>query len=167
MRLSLPEQLECLPAGDAAGERRCVPWRQCALPGYLSSADVVWNPSQDLRFGAHDGDDQLSSFVGVSPGQRYGSFAVDQSSDVSCIDRRQDLLFGLAHRVPAVKKKPPADNGRGLVMVEAAGQPVCLFRGRLDYAFTPISRPGAGRVIRGVVSSNPSAGSAAASSAGL
>ena len=52
-------------------------------------------------------------------------------------------------------------------MVEAAGQLVCLFRGRLDYAFTPIFRPGAGRVIRGAVASNPSAGSAAISSAGL
>ena len=32
-------------------------------------------------------------------------------------------------------------------MVEAAGQLVCLFRDRLDYAFTPASLPGAGRVI--------------------
>jgi hypothetical protein len=36
------------------------------------------------------------------------------------------------------KKKPPAVAGRGLVMVEAAGQLICLFRDRLDYAFTPV-----------------------------
>jgi len=38
----------------------------------------------------------------------------------------------------AAKKKPPAVAGRGLVMVEAAGQLICLFRDRLDYAFTPV-----------------------------
>jgi hypothetical protein len=38
----------------------------------------------------------------------------------------------------SAKKKPPAVAGRGLVMVEAAGQLICLFRGRLDYAFTPV-----------------------------
>ena len=63
-------------------------------------------------------------------------------------------------------------------MVEAAGQLVCLFRDRLDYAFTPAVLPGAERVIRpspesstadgrGGKASNPSAGSTAASSAGL
>ena len=63
-------------------------------------------------------------------------------------------------------------------MVEAAGQLVCLFRDRLDYAFTPAPSPGAERVIRslpnsspeirkGGKTSNPSAGSAAVSSAGL
>jgi len=53
------------------------------------------------------------------------------------------------------------------VMVEAAGQLICLFRDRLDYAITPISRSGAGRVIRAVLRPNPSAGSAVTSSAGL
>ena len=33
-------------------------------------------------------------------------------------------------------------------MVEAAGQLVCLFQDRLDYAFTPAELPGAERVIR-------------------
>ena len=64
-------------------------------------------------------------------------------------------------------KKPPTVAGRGLMMVEAAGQLICLFRGRLDYAITPIFRPGAGRIIRSIFASNPSAGSAAVSSAGL
>ena len=36
-------------------------------------------------------------------------------------------------------------------MVEAAGQLVCLFRDRLDYAFTPAVQPGAGRVIRAIL----------------
>ena len=35
-------------------------------------------------------------------------------------------------------------------MVEAAGQLVCLFRDRLDYAFTPAGQPGAERVIRAI-----------------
>jgi hypothetical protein len=63
-------------------------------------------------------------------------------------------------------------------MVEAAGQLVCLFRDRLDYAFTPAQSPGAERVIRSLAKSspesgkggrtpNPSAGSADVSSAGL
>ena len=33
-------------------------------------------------------------------------------------------------------------------MVEAAGQSFCLFRDRLDYAFTPAVLPGAERLIR-------------------
>ena len=53
------------------------------------------------------------------------------------------------------------------MMVEAAGQLFCLFRDRLDYAFTPVSRPGAGRVIRASKHPNPSTGSAVSSSAGL
>jgi hypothetical protein len=78
------------------------------------------------------------------------------------------VLRAPSHRVRAVKKsQPPTVAGRGLMMVEAAGQLICLFRGRLDYAITPVFRPGAGRVIRSVVASNPSAGSAAVSSAGL
>jgi len=54
-------------------------------------------------------------------------------------------------------------------MVEAAGQLVWPFRTRLDYAFTPTQSSGAGRVIRRSKSaaSDPSAGSAASSSAGL
>jgi len=35
------------------------------------------------------------------------------------------------------------------VLVEAAGQRICPFQGRLDYAFTPAQSPGAGRIIRG------------------
>jgi len=34
------------------------------------------------------------------------------------------------------------------VLVEAAGQRICPFQSRLDYAFTPAQSPGAGRVIR-------------------
>ena len=41
-------------------------------------------------------------------------------------------------------------------MVEAAGQLICLFRDRLDYAITPIFRSGAGRIIRSAFASNPS-----------
>ena len=62
-------------------------------------------------------------------------------------------------------------------MVEAAGQLVCLFQDRLDYAFTPAELPGAERLIRihliplaekrERVASNPSAGSTVTSSAGL
>jgi hypothetical protein len=74
-------------------------------------------------------------------------------------------------------RKPPALRP-GARMVEAAGQLVCLFRDRLDYAFTPAPSPGAERVIRSLAYSspdsrkggkapNPSAGSAAVSSAGL
>jgi len=38
----------------------------------------------------------------------------------------------------AERRKPPAFRP-GALMVEAAGQLVCLFRDRLDYAFTPIA----------------------------
>jgi hypothetical protein len=43
-----------------------------------------------------------------------------------------------------VKSQPPTVVGRGLMMVEAAGQLICLFRGRLDYAFTPANLPWCG-----------------------
>ena len=48
------------------------------------------------------------------------------------------------------KKVPPAIAAGGAVMVEAAGQLVCLFRDRLDYAFTLARRRG-----RGVLSESP------------
>jgi hypothetical protein len=48
----------------------------------------------------------------------------------------------------APREKPPAV-GRGLWMVEAAGQLICLFRDRLDYAFTPARSRGRG-VLSGV-----------------
>ena len=51
-------------------------------------------------------------------------------------------------------------------MVEAAGQLVCLFRDRLDYAFTP-AETGGGACYPDVVRPNPSAGSAVSGSAGL
>ena len=49
-----------------------------------------------------------------------------------------------------------------VVMVEAAGQLVCLFRDRLDYAITPTQASGAGRVIQCITQApDPSAGPAA------
>jgi hypothetical protein len=54
----------------------------------------------------------------------------------------------LCHLTRRGEQKPPGLMAGGLLMVEAAGQLFCLFRDRLDYAFTPAVLPGAGRLIR-------------------
>jgi hypothetical protein len=51
--------------------------------------------------------------------------------------------------------------------VEAAGQRFCLFRDRLDYAFTPGEPAGGRGVLSGCIVPDPSAGSAAVGAAGL
>lgn len=56
---------------------------------------------------------------------------------------RHDILERRSQWSLDVAKGPPAATGRGSMMVEAAGQLVCLFRDRLDYAFTP-ARAGGG-----------------------
>jgi hypothetical protein len=111
-----------------------------------------------LALGAADRNYQMPALVCVTPGEGNGSFAVDQSCEVSSFFRQQRPRCPVSHRL-GPRRKPPASKAGGW-MVEAAGQPVCFFRSRLDYAFTPATGPGAGRVIPVARDRNPSAGSA-------
>lgn len=85
----------------------------------------------------------------MTTGERYRAFAIDQAGNVCGILASESSDTAIMHLKDTPRgKSPSGPKAGGAVMVEAAGQPIWFFRARLDYAFTPAKRPGAGRVIR-------------------
>lgn len=99
-------------------------------------------PIHNLALGADDRHDKLAALVCVPAREGDGSLTVDETGEVCSLGLPKGANLLRLHAARSLARRPPAGTGRGPMMVEAAGQPVCLFRDRLDYAFTPAEAGG-------------------------
>lgn len=143
----VPQQIECLPIGDAEGETRRVLAAVRAFGRDSARADGLDEVFEKVTLGAGHGYNQSSVFARVHRGQSDGAFTIDDAGDVGGFRGAQRPYLGVVCHSGRIKQMAAGHNPGGhRPMVEAAGQLVRSFRNGLDYAFIPVARD-AGRVI--------------------